>query len=138
MKTTKDYTTFDMAKLFKIPRSNIQQYIDRGLLTPSVERTHGKGSKNRFSLDDLYRFCFFQKLYEVGLSQREASEKSQLIPFDGVGKRGKDWVKIIREDGKTKVVLTHRGSIQAEIRKKDVLIAINVLKVKEEVDALVA
>jgi len=134
---TAKYTTFDIARLFKISRSNVQQYIDRGFLSPSLEKTQGKGTKNLFSLNDLYQLRLFQKLHEVGLSQREASENSQLIDFDKVGQEGRNWVKIVRKDGKPKIVLTHMGSIQAEIRNEDIFVAINVLKIKEEVNSLI-
>ena len=137
MKLKNVFTTFDIAKLFDIPRSNVQQYIDRGLLTPSMERTQGRGTKNLFSLNDLYRFRLFQKLYAVGLSQREAAENSCLIDFSKIGKKGVNWVKIVRDKNKIRLVRINEGSIQTELYRNDIFIAINLLRIKEEIEALV-
>lgn len=137
MKSKKVFTTFDIAKLFKISRSNIQQYIDRKLINPSIEETRGKGTKSLFSLDDLYAIRLFQKLHEVGLSQREASQNSCLVDFNKIGKKEANWVKIVRDKSKAKIVHINESSIQAEIHTADMFIAVNLLRIKKEIDALV-
>ena len=131
-----EFTTFDIVKLFNIPRSNVQQYIDRGLLTPSFERTQGRGSKNRFSFNDLYRFNLFQKLYVVGLSQREASENSCLVDFRKIADEGDSWLRVVRDKSKIKIVFTNEEAIKSELHSADIFIALNIQRIKEEVDAL--
>ena len=137
MFSKKEFTTFDIAKLFDISRSNVQQYIDRGLLTPSLERTQGRGTKSLFSLNDLYRFRLFQKLYAVGLSQREAAEKSFSVDFRKTGEKGNNWLRVVRDKSKRKIIYCNEESIQAELFGTDIFIAINILRIKEEIDVLV-
>ena len=101
----RQFSTFDITRVFGIPRSNIQQYMDRGFIKPSIESAEGKGTRNLFSVEDLYRLRIFQRLHAVGLSQKEASENSRLVDFKKIGKKGVNWIKITHEKEKTKIRL---------------------------------
>jgi len=78
------FTTFEIEKKLGIPRNRLQQWIDRGFVTPSIEQASGHGTKNRFSRNDLYRMELFKRLAWYGLSRKEASEYSD-ISFENVG-----------------------------------------------------
>jgi len=85
------FSTFDMVKLFKISRSNIQQYIDRGLIAPSVQRSSGKGTKNVFSKQDLYEFQLFIKLTAFGVQPMHAAAIVQGIESSAIGEDEDVW-----------------------------------------------
>lgn len=86
------FSTFDLVKLFKISRSNIQQYIDRGLLVPSVRKSSGKGMKNIFSRQDLYEFHLFMRLAAFGVQPKHAAAIVEGIEFGGVDGDGDVWL----------------------------------------------
>ena len=131
----KKFSTFDLSKGWNIPRSSIQQYIDRGLIRPSLGTARGKGTRNKFSLADVYRFRLFQKLHEAGLSQKEASENANHIDFAEVV-TSFDWGLIMPEkNSKTITVCDEEKLHQFMHEWRGVLfIAINLSKIKEEVD----
>ena len=91
-----EFTTFQIVKKLGINRNTLQQYLDRGLIEPSIQKSTGKGTKNIFSLHDLYRIMFFLKLHAGGYSQKVASAYSKPIRFDKVGDNEDDiqWVVI--------------------------------------------
>ena len=131
------FTVYQIAKKLNISRSNLQQYLDRGFIKPSISRARGKGTRNYFSLEDIYRIRIFQRLAQIGFSQSEAAEYSQTLDLSRLGKKGINWIKITYENGKSKVTHTHIGRIQLEIsRGKPIVTVINYLKIKEEIDAL--
>lgn len=85
------FSTFDLVKLFKIPRSNIQQYIDRGLIVPSVRKSTGKGMKNIFSKQDLFEFQLFMQLAAFGVQPKHAAAMVEGIEFSSVGRDEDVW-----------------------------------------------
>ena len=86
------FSTFDLVKLFKISRSNIQQYIDRGLIVPSIQKSSGKGMKNIFSKQDLYEFQLFMQLAAFGVQPKYAAAIVQGIEFGGVSGGEEAWL----------------------------------------------
>ena len=78
------FSTFDLTKALEIPRSNLQLYLDKGFIRPSLGAASGKGTRNRFSLEDVYRIRLFQRLSEAGLSQKEAAELANDFDFGEV------------------------------------------------------
>ena len=86
------FSTFDLVKLFNISRSNIQQYIDRGLIVPSIQKSSGKGMKNIFSKQDLYQFQLFMQLTTFGVQPKYAAAIVQGIEFGGPGEGGDVWL----------------------------------------------
>lgn len=92
------FTTFQITKKLNINRNTLQQWLDRGLIHPSIQKASGQGTKNIFSLNDVYQIGLFQKLYQVGFTQKIASELSQNIDFANVGEGDKsvEWVMISR------------------------------------------
>jgi hypothetical protein len=60
----------DVADILKVPKTRIKNWtIGRPFkIVPKVLAAHGKGSRNLYSLDDLYLFALVNQLHEDGLS----------------------------------------------------------------------
>ena len=67
-----DYSTFDIEKLLGIPRLRVQDWVNRGFVTPSSPAP-GQGRKATFTRKDLYGIMFFQKLLDSGFKRLAAS-----------------------------------------------------------------
>lgn len=72
------YTTTDVAKL-GIKRERLKEWIAAKYISPS-QTASGPGTKNLFSLGDLYLLKLFQYLVERGFSRREAAIRIGGIP----------------------------------------------------------
>ena len=72
----KTYSALQIAKILGIPRSNIQQYIDKGFITASGKKADGKGTRNEFSRDDIVHLRLFLDIFELGIPQNKASKLS--------------------------------------------------------------
>jgi DNA-binding transcriptional MerR regulator len=132
----KKFSTFDIVKLLQISRSNLQQWIDRGFVLPSLEKAEGKGTRNKFSREDLYRIRLFQKLHEAGLSQREASENAKDIDFGDIVSSF-DWALIMPLGaGAKSIIICDEDQLIEQMRKwsKVLFIAIHVGMIMFEVD----
>lgn len=68
------FSTFDIQKKLGINRNTIQQWLDSGFITPSIQRSIGQGTRNRFSLADLYQIELFRRLLDLGLHRRFAAK----------------------------------------------------------------
>ncbi|MBT4485358.1 MAG: hypothetical protein HOC71_16960 [Candidatus Latescibacteria bacterium] len=69
----KDFSTFDIIRIFDIPRERLQDWINRGYIFPSLKTAEGKGTKNIFSHWDLYGIELFQRLIISGHMREIAS-----------------------------------------------------------------
>jgi len=92
------FTTFQITKKLKINRNTLQQWLDRGLIHPSIQKASGQGTKNIFSLNDVYQIGLFQKFCHLGFTQKIAGELSQHIDFTNVaeGSKNVEWVMVSR------------------------------------------
>jgi hypothetical protein len=77
----KTFTTTDIARL-GIKRERLKEWITRGYIGPSIESATGAGTKNLFSLWDLYMIQLFQYLVERGFSREDSARRIALLrPF---------------------------------------------------------
>jgi DNA-binding transcriptional MerR regulator len=60
------YTAANVLKITGVKRQRLHDWIDRGFLSPSIQRAEGAGTKNIFNRYDLYRIAIFKKLVEEG------------------------------------------------------------------------
>jgi len=67
------FTTFDIIKALGIDRERLRQWLDRGLVRPSIERSEGRGTRNIFSRWDVYGIALFKQLLERGVSRTQAA-----------------------------------------------------------------
>lgn len=75
MKPLKEaFTTTDIA-LLGIKRERLKEWMLRGFVKPSIESATGAGTKNLFSLWDLYTIQLFQYLVECGFSREDSAAR---------------------------------------------------------------
>ena len=77
------FSTFDVARIFQIDRTRLQEWIDQGYVRP-YKKARGKGTKALFTREDLYRLRLFYWFLKTGKSRFEASVDSN-INFHNVG-----------------------------------------------------
>jgi hypothetical protein len=135
-----DYSTFDVARLFRIDRTRLQEWLKGGYVRPS-RKAQGKGTKAVFTRDDMYRLWLFIRLLDVFRSRAVAAEFSNL-DFEHVGP-GRGRIKYGRwEFSFTEHVLSGKGELLKEapsgcpVKGGQVVIAIDLASVKAEVDGL--
>lgn len=93
-------STKDFDRRLGVPIPRVQEYLRKGYLKPSVKRAAGRGTSNQYSLKDCYGLLLFEKLSEVGFSQKRASHECGRIDFDEVGRADKrDFAIAIVRDG---------------------------------------
>ena len=73
----KSYSTLDIVKKLDIPRERLREWIDRGFIVPSIERSSGQGTKNLFSRKDVYLIALFEKFLVSGISRKMAARLIQ-------------------------------------------------------------
>ena len=66
------YTTTDIMKL-GIKRERLKDWMERNFIEPSIQKASGQGTKNIFSIYDLYKIKLFKLLVETGLPRKQAS-----------------------------------------------------------------
>lgn len=74
-------STYDVAKIIGVSRSTIQQIVDRGIYVASIEEADGKGTKNQFSREDVYRLAVILELNKLNVSQKIAAEIAKNIDW---------------------------------------------------------
>jgi DNA-binding transcriptional MerR regulator len=73
------FTTFQIAKKLNIKYGRLREWLDRGYVTPSIQKADGQGSKNLFSRFDVYMIKLFIYLKERGISRENVA--ATLEPF---------------------------------------------------------
>jgi hypothetical protein len=148
-----EYSSFFIIKVFGLNRSSFKQWLERGLIEPSIEKASGKGTKNLFSRNDLYSIRTFLRLSALGIDQRDAGLIASIIPWDQVTESGTHCVIIRRSptaerhEGNEvvqsrfhyvdKVDLTSSfDGLARSLADDELVLAFNVLAVKREVDAI--
>lgn len=71
------YSMGDVTKILSATRSTIQQWLTSGFVFPSLRQAKKRGTRNLFSVGDLYQIKFFQRLAERGFNRTEAARISQ-------------------------------------------------------------
>ena len=77
------YTTFDVARIFKIDRTRLQEWIDKGFISPETPAA-GKGTKALFSRDQLYSIKLAYWLLKAGKQRRDAFEIADIC-WENIG-----------------------------------------------------
>jgi DNA-binding transcriptional MerR regulator len=79
---SEEFTTFQVSRILGVSRSSLQQWLDFGFIEPSKQVSEGKGSKNLFSREDLYRIEMFRVLHRAGVAQKKAGKLGSEFDFD--------------------------------------------------------
>jgi DNA-binding transcriptional MerR regulator len=65
-------TTFEIEKaLIGMKRANLQQWIEKGFIRPSIERACGVGTRNLFSEGDVFQIMLLLLMQESGVPLRQ-------------------------------------------------------------------
>ena len=81
MKTPQStYTTFFIKEKLGIKVDRLKDWMKRGYIIPSIKEADGTGTKNIFSLDDLYLIKLFEYLADKkGFSRSDAEQRIRSI-----------------------------------------------------------
>jgi DNA-binding transcriptional MerR regulator len=65
------FSTVDAARLAGLSVRQLDYWASKNLIVPSVRRSHGPGTRRRYSLDDLVRLCCLRQLKRHGWSTQK-------------------------------------------------------------------
>jgi len=94
-------TTSQILTALKINRNTLQDWMDRGLISPSVQKSSKQGESNLFSIEDVYRIELFRRLLVLGLMRGLARDVVKDLSFENVGS----------EPGQFKFAVLSRGLV---------------------------
>ena len=82
--TRQVFSTFFVARFFGVPYPTVRDWLERGYITASGSRAHGRGTRTRFTYADLYRVKLFMLLIQWGFSRDIAKNWGGSPSMDGV------------------------------------------------------
>ncbi len=68
-----EFLASDIQAINGVKRNRLQAWLERGFLAPSIQVAEGHGSRNIWSLEDLYKISIFKKVTESGMSREIAA-----------------------------------------------------------------
>ena len=89
------FSSFEIERNLNIKRVTLQDWLSRGFIDPE-KKADGRGTKNKFSVWNLYQIKLFQVLIEHGLSREEASKRAKEYNFANLSN---DRVKKLKSKG---------------------------------------
>jgi hypothetical protein len=75
------YEQRDITRILGIKRPALQQWIERGFVSPSIEKAGALGRRNVWNKPDMFRLGEFQELIKRGFSRGEASQFLKKFKF---------------------------------------------------------
>jgi DNA-binding transcriptional MerR regulator len=136
-----EFTTFQVAKILGVSRSSLQQWLDFGFIEPSISAAEGRGTKNLFSREDLYRIEMFRALSRAGVAQKKAGKLGSEFDFDKAARNQQSFrIAYLSytpdEEGQLKM---DRGYKKLDSKVKGgkrfhICILIDLLQIKKDVD----
>jgi DNA-binding transcriptional MerR regulator len=70
----KTFSTSEVARIAQLNINRLNNWLNTGLITPSIEKGSGYGSKHVFSLVDIYKIFLFIELINSGFAREAASK----------------------------------------------------------------
>ena len=64
----------DVEKITGVKRTRLQQWLEKGFLSPSIHEAEGHGDRNIYSRIDIYNIAVFKKISESGLQRKVAAD----------------------------------------------------------------
>ncbi len=131
-------------KPLKIKRNTFQDWLDRELIVPSIQRSTKQGEPNIFTKNDVYCIQLFKRLIEQGITRGLAKYAIENLSFKNVGpgrdqikyavlKRG--WVPKLESGKSFSLKLVKQLSPTVDFNENETFSLIfNLLDIKEEVD----
>ena len=74
-KMKEPFTTFDISKILDLKIDLQKDWMKRGYIEPSIQKATGQGTKNLFSIEDIYLIALFQHLVELGFAGKWPPEE---------------------------------------------------------------
>lgn len=65
------YTTADITHIMGFSRRQLDYWAQQGVVVPSIQQSHGPGSRRLYSLDDLLQLRFIRQLKQHGWSTQK-------------------------------------------------------------------
>jgi DNA-binding transcriptional MerR regulator len=111
--SNKAYTTFTIKKKLGVKIDRLKDWMNRGFIKPSIKSASGPGTKNLFSIEDLYRIKLFKLLIEKGFNREMASALIKTLAPNPYSNFRIDWgshnlvysEKVDMVDGKEKITV---------------------------------
>jgi DNA-binding transcriptional MerR regulator len=136
-----EFTTFQVSRILGVTRSSLQQWIDFKFIEPSISVAEGRGTKNLFSREDLYRIEMFRALSRSGIAQKKAGKLRGKFNFDLAAKNPQKFRVAFfsynpDEKGELQMNMGYKR-LGAKVKGKTpfyICILIDLLQIKEGVD----
>ena len=68
------FTAKDVTAVTGVKRTRLQQWLEQGWITPSIQQADGHGTRNVYSRNDLYAIAFFRRVVESGLPRKVVAD----------------------------------------------------------------
>jgi DNA-binding transcriptional MerR regulator len=137
----KRFYTSDVTRITGVKRNRLQVWLDKGWMTPSIQKARGQGTRNIFSLHDLYVIALFKKLVEIGVPRKFVgicAQKLQKQPLLGLFLKSDNycWFDVYRTgEGvfETQLVFSPGRGKRDSLDSYD-MVGINIAKFAREID----
>jgi DNA-binding transcriptional MerR regulator len=139
----KNYTATEIAENLGIRIERLRDWINRGLVVPSIQKASGRGIKNLFSKYDLYRIYLFEKLLDYGINRTRAQKLSR-IKFEDLDVKKYSYSVEIMRDRRTGELHEISGKLindpsEIKFKRNDAfLFVINLAEMKGAVDKMLS
>lgn len=68
---SRSFTTVEIAQAVGFSVRQLDYWVRQGLITPSVQESHGPGTRRLYAIDDLIQFQFIRQLKQYGWSTQK-------------------------------------------------------------------
>lgn len=66
------YTTGYIIETMGVTRECLKEWLMGGFIQPGIQKANGRGTKNLFNREDLYKIYLFKHLVEIGFTRKLA------------------------------------------------------------------
>ena len=115
-----EFSLPEICRILDLKRDRIQQWLDRGYISPSIKKASGQGTRNIFSREDLYVIAVFKDLTQGGWLRDAAAALIKAIDLKkdiGLLITLRLWNKMLKE--KIQFGEFQVGNLMAEATKMD-------------------
>jgi len=116
------FTASEVEKITGVKRTRLQQWLEKNYIVPSVHVADGYGTRNIYSIGDVYRIEAFKRMVEGGLLREKAARLIKtMIDAEDHG-RGHLIISFTDIDGKSVLYGVHddqTDGIKRELKKRE-------------------
>ena len=140
-----EFTASQITQITGVKRTRLQQWLEKGYLSPSIQQASGHGTRNIYSIVDVYSIAIFKKIIESGLSRKVVADmlEKSFIDFaaDEAGVNDIEHIVYIRKGDHTEALAICVPEIKLDLlstnnlmKNYDDAYIINFRKIKQETD----